>query len=535
MQGLAKWHTCAEESCPGVQVPDADRCLAHLPAAGLVRYLAALSPGARVDVRGTTLDAGRLARLLDAVRLGDGPPTFGEFAADEAQFPEKADFRGARFAGDAWFHSARFPLYATFDDCHFEEKAAFRHAHLSTATFERARFRDAWFTGARFTDDARFTHVHLHGDADFGYAKFGGLATFGDARFDGDADFGHADFAGTAYFGGTRFAGYAIFGGAHFAGVAHFDRVYCDKSALFERARFDAAPELGPLEAGEVILDRAVFEQRVEVAVEAGQVSAERARFACGATLRFGDAQVSLERAVLGGPSTVAALDGQPTLTSLREVDVAGLSVVDVDLRECRFDGARHLDQLRIEGRSGFGQPPPGVHFGRSWPPVWRWTRRRVLAEERPWRAWSDDEIVSPERLGVMYRALRKSLEDSKNEPGAADFYYGEMEMRRHCARGSDRLVLWLYWLLSGYGLRATRALLAAALVVAATTAVLVGWGLPHASLELALRTTVSAMAFRDPGPSLTPVGVWTVMAARLLGTVLLAMTVLAVRGRVKR
>ena len=74
-----------------------------------------------------------------------------------------------------------------------------------------------------------------------------------------------------------------------------------------------------------------------------------------------------------------------------------------------------------------------------------------------------------------------------------------------------------------------------AAALVAATTAVLVGWGLPHASLELALRTTVSAMAFRDPGPSLTPVGVWTVMAARLLGTVLLAMTVLAVRGRVKR
>jgi hypothetical protein len=38
---------------------------------------------------------------------------------------------------------------------------------------------------------------------------------------------------------------------------------------------------------------------------------------------------------------------------------------------------------------------------------------------------------VDAERLSVIYRSLRKSLEDAKNEPGAADFYYGEMEARR--------------------------------------------------------------------------------------------------------
>jgi hypothetical protein len=31
-----------------------------------------------------------------------------------------------------------------------------------------------------------------------------------------------------------------------------------------------------------------------------------------------------------------------------------------------------------------------------------------------------------------VYRALCKAFEDSKNEPGAANFYYGGMEMRRH-------------------------------------------------------------------------------------------------------
>jgi hypothetical protein len=66
---------------------------------------------------------------------------------------------------------------------------------------------------------------------------------------------------------------------------------------------------------------------------------------------------------------------------------------------------------------------------------------------------------------------LRKGRQDAKDEPGAADFYYGEMEMRRH-ARGSasnrrrassrgrvERGILTAYWLVSGYGLRAWRAL----------------------------------------------------------------------------
>ncbi|MGX1887663.1 hypothetical protein [Streptomyces sp. NPDC055287] len=34
---------------------------------------------------------------------------------------------------------------------------------------------------------------------------------------------------------------------------------------------------------------------------------------------------------------------------------------------------------------------------------------------------------VGPAQLAPVYRALRKAFEDSKKEPGAADFYYGEM------------------------------------------------------------------------------------------------------------
>jgi hypothetical protein len=50
----------------------------------------------------------------------------------------------------------------------------------------------------------------------------------------------------------------------------------------------------------------------------------------------------------------------------------------------------------------------------------------------------------------VVKRPL-KGREDAKDEPGAADFYYGECEMRRHDldAPRAERLVLWAYWLLS--------------------------------------------------------------------------------------
>jgi hypothetical protein len=98
---------------------------------------------------------------------------------------------------------------------------------------------------------------------------------------------------------------------------------------------------------------------------------------------------------------------------------------------------------------------------------------------------WLKVEPVTPAQLATLYRALRKGREDIKDEPGAADFYFGEMEMRRQARHDQaqqqrpqghlgtwasariEHAVLWLYWLVSGYALRAWRAL-------AAVTAVLV-------------------------------------------------------------
>lgn len=152
---------------------------------------------------------------------------------------------------------------------------------------------------------------------------------------------------------------------------------------------------------------------------------------------------------------------------------------------------------------------------------------------------------------------------------------YGEMEMRRHDRdrpRG-ERALLAAYWALSGYGLRASRALGWLLLAVTATVLVMMLWGLPqddpkpattgqltgrnitlttdtpdpvnptgplHQRLttdrwEKALRVVVNSVVFRSSGQDLTTTGTYTEMVSRLAEPVLLGLAVLAVRSRVKR
>ena len=242
-----------------------------------------------------------------------------------------------------------------------------------------------------------------------------------------------------------------------------------------------------------------------------------------------------------------------------------------MDLAACHFSGTINLDELRIDGS-------PKLAVRRGW---WR-AQRRVLAEEHVWRyvhgptrrrsSWypsnsrpgnpdedradedrkillqaeasagsPQDRAARAQEIASVYRALRKGREDAKDEPGAADFYYGEMEMRRAAASGWEKALLTLYWLVSGYGLRASRSLAAFAVVVTVFAVPLYWWGFRAAlASELGgafVYSVESATAFfRGPGPEqLTEWGRVFQVCLRLLGPALLALTVLAVRGRVKR
>jgi hypothetical protein len=149
---------------------------------------------------------------------------------------------------------------------------------------------------------------------------------------------------------------------------------------------------------------------------------------------------------------------------------------------------------------------------------------------------------LGPDRLAALYRALRKAQEDSDNEPGAADFYYGEMEMRRQDPNTpwSEWVILWLYWLISGYGLRGLRALASLAVVVLGLAMLLhlIGYAThpsPASAWGSLLYAASNTLWIGDAEVRLTGWGKLLQITLRLAGPVLLGLALLSIRNRVKR
>ncbi|MEU9106372.1 pentapeptide repeat-containing protein [Streptomyces xanthophaeus] len=514
--GTPDWPRCGHRvagsaaergGCRGRSVALHTACLAHLGPADRSAYLAGLRPGGGLDHRGTPFTEELLHELLAALTdPADGRPRMGE-----------ARFDGARFDG-------------------------------------AARFGDATITGG-----LGFRAVEVGGDLDLAGAEMGGQALFDGARIGGDADFRGVDFARTT--------------------------------------------ALGPFVCeGRTDLSEAVFGAAVTIEADTPALHCRRTRWTSTAALRLRRAAVDLTDAIVEHPLSVAAHarpfavpsgrapaaappEAGVRITSLRGADAAHLVLADVDLSGCLLAGTIHLDQLRLEGQYLLAAAPAGLRW-RGALPV-RGTQRRTLAEEHHWRAarragtegWTPapegEQVLAPTALAPVYRQLRKAFEDSKHEPGAADFYYGEMEMRRHAddIPGGERSLLTAYWALSGYGLRASRAfgwLLAA---MTATVLAMMLWGLPQEGpkptstgtligsaltmttetpdpretsgpyaarlsterFEKSLRVVVNSVVFRASGRQLTTAGTYTEMASRITGPILLGLTLLAVRGRVKR
>ncbi|WP_234321303.1 pentapeptide repeat-containing protein [Streptomyces katrae] len=531
---------------------------------------------------------------------------------DGAQFSGAAGFNGVQFSGDARFGGVQFSGSAWFEGAQFSQFAGFNRVQFSrSAGFNRAQFcGNAWFGTVQFSGNAGFNRAQFCGDAGFDTVQFSGNAAFSGAQFSRVAGFEGVQFSRDARFNGVQFSGDARFGGVQFAGHAEFTG-----------ARFVVLSWFGPMVCGQgVDLSGAVFEVPVTLEIAAREVRCVRTRWESTATMRLRYATADLSHAVLSAP---VAVNAHPTrfttsdrsvdesrlvgpagvrVASVQGVDAAHLVLTDTNLAGCLFVGAFHLDQLRLEGRCTFAPAPTGWHRRGIWPV--RWTRRRTLAEEHHWRALSanqpapapgevpsprvwrtgphhpdTDLTPDPEDVAATYRQLRKAFEDGKNEPGAADFYFGEMEMRRHNRRHdrtgtppAERGLLHGYWLLSGYGLRASRALgwLAAAMLV--TIILLMGFGIPQDSpkqkatgtipagggkvvfvidkadpqnptgkrftskrFDKALSVTLNSVVFRSSGQDLTTTGTYIEMTSRLLEPTLLALAVLAVRGRIKR
>lgn len=448
--------------------------------------------------------------------------------------------------------------------------------------------------GARFTENVDLSGVTFASEVSFAKSEFDGDAVFGDAVFQQHADFDDVTFGAGARFTRAIFEDHAGFQNARFRGHARFDiarfRSYADfEHAVFSGdanlagATFQLARRIGPMRVHEnLVLDESVFDERVHIDVAARGVSAHQTVFADGAHMRVRWAEIALDGADFARSSTLtgavgswpnaldlsdhhtsdarqAPLTPRPRLLTLRGAQVGALALSNIDLNACRFFGAHDLHSLRIDSSCTWPRTPTG-RFLRI-----RYRDRETLAEEQHWREWTDPESEAPEwlleregdaglepmQIAGLYRALRNALEDARDQAGAGDLYFGEMDMRRRarptCNRNQlrtqcDRGVLFGYWLLSAYGLKATRALAALAIVILTASCAMRAWGIappPTISQAIIYSTQSMSSLFRSattpPHTHVTETGEVIETALRIVGPILIALALLALRARVKR
>lgn len=413
----------------------------------------------------------------------------------------------------------------------------------------------AW-ESSKCDDQVQLLGVTVRGDASFSHSTFEGDVLCNGGVFEGDLDFIRCVFKRDWSTAGARCGGKLWCNASRFESAGGVGKMRVEKefflgeSTWMEPASFD-------IETPVVRADRADFRASFDLITNAS-VSLENVRFGPGSRVRGG-----LFWTMEGGRGVVTASGEAPLakIRTLRGTDVTNLVLAHVDLSRCRLANAHNLDKLRFDGRV--------VHA--SQPPQRRWSRRRTLFEEHIWRSrhgyvgWhseTEEEHLywgtpSASAIASMYRALRKGQEDAKDTAGAADFYYGEMEMRRLARRAemyiasgerrwaewttatAEHALLWLYWAVSGYGLRAWRALAALVVVLLAASVIFRYAGFPGdthtyaASLRFSVQSAMSLL--RGTDEPLTPTGEWVALALRLLGPLLFGLALLAVRGRVRR
>ncbi|HWI95659.1 MAG TPA: pentapeptide repeat-containing protein [Solirubrobacterales bacterium] len=477
-----------------------------------------------------------------------------------ARFGDEAGFAGCRFAVNARFHSARFGSRAIFTGVECRGLAEFSGVYFGEKLqMAKARFGDdAKFVGTVFDPRARLTGWRVEGDLNMRSAHFLGPVTLHDALVSGSAIFSHASFDGSIDLGGVDIS----------------------KSAYFNDAAINAADRFGPLHVDDKLDLRGVIVRSTCAFVISGtSLDFSDSRFLAPSRITVGRGDVLMERIqndsrlVLATPPPIGVKMPSPRLLSVRGADLASMVISGLDVRPLRFESAEGIDGLRIESGTAFEAAPRGPR-----------AHREVIAEEHAMRGtrtaedgWFPAACQSPRDLSLrrieaielarIYRGLRKAREDMRDAPGAADFYYGEMEMRRLEARrrlnswhgagpfalyAGTYLLLELYRLFGGYGVRPSRPLLlftVLALVAAMWVDcgslihdVLPGKNLNHPTLidssfeQCLVFVLRSALLLPTSAEIAASTGAeWVQIGARIVGPLLIGLFAFGMRARVHR
>jgi uncharacterized protein YjbI with pentapeptide repeats len=575
------WLMCVTPDCIGARVAHSDYCVVHSVPEIRVASLAEIKRGETCTwTRGIEIDEDLMNQIRDAASVGE----------DDFRTLPAMDFTSAKFRGIADFSRCVFTGYVTFHLCEFD----------GGAEFGAARFQKGCaFSSAEIHGRAFFKAVTIAGRGYFIDLQCRGLGTFSILSA-GELDFTRACFGALATFGGSC-SGRASFEACKFSGGAVFNGFSVGSCSLLG-ATFSGGPASGTLMAeGGIDLTDARLVTDFTVKLQAAVVGARGLRAEAAVQLEV-SGYLDLQGARFEATTLITSIaphawtdlgipkSAHPVaqILSLRLADVRQVTLGEVDLSVCRFDGAHGLDVMKIESTAIWGRAPRVC----SRP-------RQVIADEVLWHTRAGDtprwstiaasarraygllphhfgsEGVDPDAFGWrvpraadvagVYRALRKHREEDKDAPGATDFYFGEMEMRRRAVSGrsAERWLLLGYWLVSGYALKAWRAVVSLALLLAVAAVLMTACGFDKSfqsgkpkrvelhtgrivyaiehpdygigdGLVYSIRTATSLMRAPE-GEQLTPVGHVVEVVLRLLGPFLLALAVLALRGRMKR
>ena len=369
---------------------------------------------------------------------------------------------------------------------------------------------NADFTGATFVGKADFTEAQFCGEwTTFSGAQFSGERTdFLVAQFNAaETLFNVAQFSGEGIdFLGAQFSGeWTTFSGAEFSGEStSFSRAQFRAAETdFLRAQFNAAAtffNVAQFGSAETSFQEATFSKKVYFS---GVTFSEK--------VTFWGTQGNL----VFGPGAWAQFDrsriDKPEQFTFNAVLLHPGWFINADVRKVDFTDVKW-----------YGMPggPEGT----------------IEAEVK---ALEERGVESPyTQLSQACRRLSANAEENREYPLANEFYYWSMNSLRKEGWRSLGVIGTLYWALSGYGVRATRAFLVLVGICAAFAALYMLFGPPKLEdLGQALVYSLGAVARLNPEPRPTEPGLFQflVIVEGLLGPLQIALLALAVRRKVMR
>ncbi len=541
-EGTAYWEKCSHPGCAGERVLG-EACLRHASDSTRVTYLqAVVQAGASVGMKGVEIDEPLWTSVLAAL-TDDDAVIATPISCLGASLSFRPKLCELVFTGHVEFSGAVLEEGIEATDCTFGAGLRLGFADLgrSPSVFQRCSVTSETYADCAFAEQhLAFMSCEFHGDVS---AK----GFVGDIRFD-DSQLHRSlalDFAALKHLSLSESvvhrqltmdrtaAGWINARGAHFLGATVIGELTTDSGFSLEGARFDS---------------------RVQLALT-GNLDLKGATFRAGGRFSVDEATINLERVILGDPLVVVG-KGSAEVLSIQAADAGLLSFASVKMSRCVFYGAHNLQAISLE---------PSVELASAPRPLR--ARRRCIADECAWRArhsllrrkdwvipgtWL--EPVRPEvepqpnigfpnlgadQVGTTYRALRASFENRADQGGADDFYFGEMEMRRRSEHSSraERGLIWAYWLVSGYGLRAWRSLIFLLTLWLSGTILFehVGFDKPAGIKGGALASAQSIVPGVSVSGALTQSGRAIDLVLTVLGPVFIALALLAVRNRIKR